>query len=477
MKIPRRKPHDDRARDPERRRWQKPRNWSWRKAALVVAGILVVAWLGRGLLPEFGTSGAGEGTGGSEAGPARPKPPEVVDLDGKKVPAIGGPVAVLNPGLARPGATVGVNGSGFDPGASVQVFLTTGNGKPTPVAAGKADRHGSLTTEFEFPAAAATAGNQHLVTLQQANSDKVAEAELVAQAGVATASVSDQAAAPGSSLTVNASGFMPGENIKVYWGRVAGEPTATFKADESGAVSKQTLTVGVGPTGPSSLILVGDKSQSAAVAPFTMLSLYPSAAAKPYAARAGDNISVAGKGFAPGERVLVYFNQATGSPVFAQKANARGAVAGMSFKIPFGLKGKQSLILIGEQSRASANTGFSVMPYSPSARANTYGGLPGTTLTFYVKDFAPNEAVHVYANRGPNSQGELVSAFRVDEKGTAAAAGSYVIPGNASGKLSLTLVGTRSEGSATATVTVDKVDGPVNVPPQPKYTLPPDLED
>jgi len=447
---------------------------SWRKLALVAAGILVVAWLGRGLLPEFGTSQAG---GQSEEGPPRPKaPPAVVDLGGKKVPAVGGPVAVLNPGLARPGATVGVTGSGFDPGASVQVFLTTGNGKPQPVASGKVDRHGSVTTEFKFPATAANAGNQHLVTVQQANSDKVAEAELVAQAGVATASVSEDTASPGGTLTVTAAGFMPGETINVYWGRVAGQPATTFKADQSGSITKQKVTVGVAPTGPSTLILVGQESQSAAVAPFTMLGLYPSAAAKPYAARAGDSVSVSGKGFAPGERVLVYFNQATGTPVFAQKADAKGAVAGMTFKIPFGLKGKQSLILVGEQSRASANTGFSVMPYSPSARANTYGGLPGTTLTFYVKDFAPNEAVHVFVN-GPNNSRELVSAFRVDERGSAAAAGSYMIPGDAQGKLTLTLVGQKSEGVATATVTVDKVDGPVNVPPQPKYSLPPDLED
>ena len=479
MKIPRRKAHDDRtARHRARRRWAMSSKLSWRKVALVVAGILVVAWLGRGLLPEIGTAGASKESETEAGGPPRPKePPSVVDLDGKKVPAVGGPVAVLNPGLARPGALVGVTGSGFDPGASVQVFLTTGNGKPQPVASGKTDRHGSVTTEFRFPAAAATAGDQHLVTVQQANSDKVAEAELVAQAGVATASVSDDTAAPGGTLTVNAAGLMPGETINVYWGRVGGKPATTFKADESGGVSKQTVTVGIAPTGPSSLILVGSESQSAAVAPFTMLGLYPSAVAKPYAGRAGDSISVSGKGFAPGERVLVYFNQATGTPAFAQKANARGAVAGMSFKIPFGLKGKQSLILIGEQSRASANTGFSVMPYSPSARANTYGGLPGTTLTFYVKDFAPNEAVHVYVNRGPNNKGELVSAFRVDERGTAAAAGSYMIPGDASGKLTLTLIGRKSEGVATATVTVDKVDGPVNVPPQPKYSLPPDLED
>src|SRR5690606_40817218 len=74
-------------------------------------------------------------------------------------------------------------------------------------------------------------------------------------------------------------------------------------------------------------------------------------------------------------------------------------VCSSDLKLPFGLKGEQRLILTGEHSRASTSTGFTVMPYQPSARANTYGGLPGTTLNFYVKGFAPNEAVHVYANR------------------------------------------------------------------------------
>jgi hypothetical protein len=401
----------------------------------------------------------------------------VVDLDGKKIPGAGGPVAVLNPGLARPGATVGVAGSGFDPGAAVQVLLTSGKNRPAPVAAGKADRNGAVRTEFTFPAAAASASDQQVVTIQQQNSDKVAQADMVAQAGVATASLSDNSAAPGGTLTVDATGFQPGETVNVYWGRVSGEPSGTLRADSSGQISREGVRVGVGPTGQSNLILVGAKSKSAAVAPFTMLGLYPTAASQPYAARAGNPIDVAGKGFAPGERVLVYFNEATGTPALTQRADSKGNVGGLGFEIPFGLEGKQTLILTGEQSRASVSTGFSVLPYSPIARANTYGGLPGTTLSFFVREFAPDEAVHVYVGRGKGSQGELITAFRVNERGTASAAGEYVIPGDAQGKLTFTLIGAKSGGTTTATVTVDKADGAVNVPPQPKYKLPPELKE
>jgi hypothetical protein len=399
------------------------------------------------------------GTGGDSAEEEvpEPKPPErIVDIEGNKVPAESGPVAVLNPGLARAGAEVGVNASGFDPGARVRVMLSTGESKPKEVASGKVDRSGGVTAEFTFPTGAAAAADQHVVTVHQVNSDKVAEAELVAQANVATAKLSDDTAAPGDTLTVNASGFAPNEGVKVYWGRVAGKPAATLEADESGSLSKESVRVGVAPTGESTMILVGAKSQSAAVAPFTMLGLYPTAGSKPYAARAGETISVSADGFAPGERVLLHVNQATGTPVFVEKSDSKGNISGLSIRIPFGLKGKQTLILTGEQSRASVSTGFSVMPYQPTARANTYGGLPGTTLTFYVKDFAPNETVNVYVGRGKGSQGERVSSFKVNEKGSATAAGEYVIPGDAQGKLTLTLVGTKSEGSATTTVTVEK---------------------
>jgi len=52
-----------------------------------------------------------------------------------------------------------------------------------------------------------------------------------------------------------------------------------------------------------------------------------------------------------------------------------------------------------------------------------------------------------------------------------------MIPGDDQGKVTFTAVGRLSQGAATATVNVEHSDVPVQVAPQPKYTLPPDLRE
>ncbi len=108
----------------------------------------------------------------------------------------------------------------------------------------------------------------------------------------------------------------------------------------------------------------------------------------------------------------------------------------------------------------------------PNAQASTYGGLPGTTISFYASGFARQEVVHVYVGGGLGGGGTLVSCFNTDDKGNAAAAGSYVIPGNAQGKLTFALIGSKSGGKASAALTVSAAPSPVQVPPQPPFTCP-----
>jgi hypothetical protein len=281
---------------------------------------------------------------------------------------------------------------------------------------------------------------------------------------------------PGDTVSLSAQGFAAGEDVGVYWGRVSGDPNAVLHADSGGSLGKAGVKVGVAPVGATSLFVVGKTSGSAASAPFQMLGLYPNIKVKPYAVKAAQRIGFSGAGFDPGERVLLHVNSAGGMPVAALPTDQSGGFSNAGFVVPYELRGQQALVFIGEKSRATATAGFTVLPYQPMARASTYGGLPGTSLTFYVDHFAPNEAVHVYVGRGQGSQGELVAAFRVDGNGRAGAGGSYVIPGNAGNGLTFTLVGARSGASATATVKVDNSGGPVNVPAPPKYTLPPDLK-
>jgi hypothetical protein len=461
--------------------WKKPHlpRLSKTQIVLLAIGLLVVFMAGRALLGGF-RGGAvdvtGQGGNTESGAPAPSTRGPAAEVEGHMIPGAG-PVAVLNPGLAQPGARIGVEGSGFDPGAGVDVFLTAPNGQPASVASGTADKAGAFKAEFGFPTDAMNAGPSLLVTVRQQDSDKEAKADLVVRAGAGLVTVSENTAAPGSTITVDAEGFLPGEQINAFWGAASGTPSTTLTADEAGRAAKAPVKVGLAPAGNSTLILVGDKSKTTAAAPITMLSLYPTAATEPFAAKAGEAIGITGGGFAPDERVLVHFNESTGPPALVLQAGPDGGLAASDFKVPFGLTGQHTLILTGEQSRASVTSGFMVLPYTPLARAGTYGGLPGTVLNFYVRDFAPKEVVKVYTGADANNAGVLVAAFRVDERGAASAAGSYVIPGDAQGELGFKLVGSKSQASADATVTVDKVDGPVNVPSQPPYVLPPELSD
>src|SRR5262249_13120975 len=147
------------------------------------------------------------GNGGNPTQTETPKPEKTLTINGQGVPVNQGPVAVLNPGLAGPGAKVGVNATGFDPGARVQVLLSAGgNAAPAVVATGKADKSGGVNIQFSLPDDPAQSAPTHVVTVQQANSDKVAKADLMSQAGAGSVKLNGKVGAPGATIGVDADG-------------------------------------------------------------------------------------------------------------------------------------------------------------------------------------------------------------------------------------------------------------------------------
>jgi hypothetical protein len=171
--------------------------------------------------------------------------------------------------------------------------------------------------------------------------------------------------------------------------------------------------------------------------------------------------------------VLVYLNNTMGQPMAVLQTTQNGRFTNATgFYIPFNLKGRQTLIFLGEESRASAVVSWTVLPYMPNAQTSTYGGLPGTTVSFYASGFARQEVVHAYIGHTQNNAGNMVGCFRTDDRGNAVAAGSYVVPGDAQGRLTFTLVGARSGGVATANMSIMAPPSPVQVPAQPAFTCP-----
>lgn len=403
---------------------------------------------------------------------AKPSPTPTVTIGGHRVAAGAGPLIVLNPGLVAPGGTVGVDGSGFNPKTHVLVYLKTAKSSKI-VARGYTSRYGTMTTGFSLPFSASGAAHATVVA-QQAGGGQ-ATAALITPGGMGTAKIYGKAAGkPGDKATVNAAGFQPGEKVNVYWGRISGTPAATLTADGSGSISMASVPVGIAPVGPTTLVLVGQRSHTTATAPYQMLGLYPSVTLHPWAIKAGHAVTFAGSGFAPNEPVLIYLDASSGTPALTATASSTGTIS-VSFVVPFGLKGMQHLTAVGSQSRTSVSSGMDILPYMPSGQASTYDALPGTTVSFYANGFAANEVVEVFTNGGPGRGGKLVTAFRVDSKGSAANAGQYLVPSGTGPYLGFTMVGQKSGGVGHAKISVGAAPQGVTVPPQPPYVLPPTL--
>jgi hypothetical protein len=449
---------------------------TWKSTSTALVAIAVAVWAVPGLV------GSSDEVSRSPVPPDRsvavPRKPaqkaKTAVIGGAAVP-LAGPLVTLNPGIAQPGGQVALNGYGFDAGSTVDIVLSQGGQKSgTTVGEFRIDREGNLSAQLTMPDSLGS--GTVTITAQQRNSTKLAVAEAATSSEVGHASVAPESGKPGDTIQVSARGFSPREKLNVHWGSLSGKPAAVLEADSAGSLSQASVPVGFQPSGSATVMLVGAKSGTTATAAFYMQALYPGAATQPYSLKAGETLTLTGSGFAPKERVQVFLNASSGEPLMVASADSQGNFDGPALKVPFGLKGEQRVVMLGELSRASVTSGFAVLPYTPSVQPSTYGGAPGTSFSFFAKGFAPGEVVLVRLHRTPGGPGELVSAFRVDDEGEAGAAGSYQISAGDSGTLRFSLVGRRSNGKASASVRVSAAEGSVDLPPREPYTLPPSLQ-
>lgn len=420
------------------------------------------------------------GTPGATAAlkPGAPTPtPVVVQIQGTAVSIQAKPLLLLNPSTVRQGSSVGVTGSGFDPGATVDIYVkqqVADSVDPlTFVQVDKSGGFGGVT--FAVPDSLPR-GN-FIVEASERESGNVARATAVIAGGSPQVKLGTQAAKSGDTVQLSAAGFGPDEDVNVYWNDLSSDVIGTIHTDPSGGVRQGSVRVPFGAVGNNGFIFVGDKSQSPVTVPFQMLNLYPNVDLSSYAIKPDNVLSFSGKDFGPGEAVTVYLNNPDAPPLTTIQTDDTGGFTNAGgFLVPFGLKGKQTLIFMGKDSKAPTTASFDTLPYTPSAQPSTYGGRPGTTLTFYAIGFARNEIVHALVGRTTDSAGQEVSCFRTDPQGNAASGGSYVVPGDATpGQLVFSLIGSRSEAVATAALEVIASDVPVQVPPQAPFTC--DLTD
>ncbi|MGI5835060.1 MAG: hypothetical protein ACOX87_01040, partial [Chloroflexota bacterium] len=385
---------------------------------------------------------------------------------------------LLNPASATAGSTVGVTGSGFDPASVIDLYITSdpeNDQQPQELGFAQADSGGSFGN-FSFSLPPNYRAPTFTIIARQRNSDNEALATGRLESLRPSVKLGTNVGVVGDIVQISAQGFMPEEEVKVYFNSLAGDPFQTFTTSNSGSIERQAIRIPYGPVGSNSLIFMGSESQSPVTVQFLMLTLYPNVAISSYATKADTVLAFSGAGFGPEEEVTVHLNNPQAPPVISFKTDANGAFENAgAFIIPFELTGKNTLIFIGQLSQATATAGFDVLPYTPNVQPSTYGGRPGTSITFYGDGFARDEVVRFYLDRTRDSNGREVACAKADAQGRIGAGGSYTIPADAqAGQLVFTVIGSRSRAVTTTAVEVMEAGVPIQVPaePAPEFQCP-----
>src|SRR5215471_490617 len=233
---------------------------------LVGAGLVVVLLIVRAVtsrpssgdevaVDTTGASGSSRGAGGplgkpGAAGAATPSGPTVtpvsIQLQGTAVAVQRRPLVLLNPSTVRQGSSVGVTGSGFDPGATVDLYVKQqASDSVDPLTFVQVDKSGGFGgVSFAVPDSLPR-GN-FIVEADQRESERVARATAVIAGGSPQVKLGTQAAKAGDVVQLSAAGFSPDETINVYWNDLSTDVIGTIQADDSGGVRQGSVRVPFG---------------------------------------------------------------------------------------------------------------------------------------------------------------------------------------------------------------------------------------
>jgi hypothetical protein len=176
----------------------------------------------------------------------------------------------------------------------------------------------------------------------------------------ASISTSPSQAAAGTSVTVNGTGFQPGETVNVSFnGNQVGTPTA----DTSGNFSQGfTVPSNLAP-GNFGLVATGQRSNRTANASFTVSTSAAGITLSATQGAAGSAFSLTASGFRPGETVNVTFN---GTNIGSETADVNGGIT-TNLTVPSIAPGQYNVVATGETSGTTQSANYTVIAATPAA--------------------------------------------------------------------------------------------------------------
>jgi hypothetical protein len=248
---------------------------------------------------------------------------------------------------------------------------------------------------------------------------------------------------PGSSLSFNGSGFIPGETVSVYSNKALVE---TITADSKGdLVDAGSITIPTNEAGSTqSYTLTGEVSNGSGTVSVQIGNYNPQASPSGYYVTPGSVITFDGTGYAPNEVVTVFSGlNNIGNITTDNSGDFQNAG---NFAIGYNQANSSvSYSLVGAVSKQPINFAIGVGQLETQLTPSSYYVLPYTNFSVSATGFAPNE--NITLTDGSTTLGTATS----NALGTATFKSVSLAY---SGLSSATLIATGTTSSATATASV-----------------------
>lgn len=392
--------------------------------------------------PSASATPSAEPTASATGSPTRP--PATPNAD----PAISAPSA------ARPGDTITVNVSVFDPSAPVTIALDS-----VTLASVTTNGFGAASAQVTIPAD--TAPGSHIITATSATMTRTAAIDVASSLSPRLDPLA--ATNAGGAMAVSGSGFAPNTEVDLSMSGPGGV-FALGKAttDSVGAFNTSVLVTDTVPSGPYSVLATSTGAQASAPVDITASRVDARIGVDHSIYLPGSTVTVAGTGFRPGESVTFDFRR--GDAVIATTTVAAlgdGSVS-TTFVVPSDVTNERLVINAGAPSLRGNHVSAAVPTPSNQAALSALSPVPaGGNVSTRGMGFTPGAPV--------------VFTF-VDSKGierqigatTASADGSFIAPVTVPADTNIgpgSLTAADSAGRrASTTVDVTKANKPVLQP-------------
>ena len=338
-----------------------------------------------------------------------------------------------------------IAGSGFAPGEAVRAHVDS-LALP-PVATATAGGQGDVTLRFPLPL---VGQGTHPVFVLGEETQVPVTVPLTVLGFEPWVLLSSYAAPPETSLGFEGHGFARGEEVTVTWERT-GRVVATLRADDAGSfAAEEVFLVPAGAEGTNTFTFTGRLSRRTVEATLEVLPFSPTLELTSYVGPPGSVVAFTGSGYARGEVLRAYLGTPEeGVAVAAFRAGPEGAFEAQgAFPIPYDHPGGEATVtLVGERSGAPVSLAFSVSPLAPWAALSAVVGRPGAALSVAGGGFGAQETLAV-------TLGEETVTVRTDAEGAFEGAGPLRVPEDATGTVTVRVVGRETGAQAEAAFAV-----------------------